>query len=165
MRKIVIGVMGPGEKATTQEKDNAYKLGQLIAIEGWVLLTGGRNVGVMDAASQGAKASGGLTIGILPANNLEAVSESVDIAIVTDMGNARNNINVLSSEVVIACGMGRGTASEVALALKGGKPVVLLTEERESRQFFTSLAQEQIFLADNPETAIEIVKEILRNSA
>jgi len=61
--------------------------------------------------------------------------------------------------------MGRGTASEVALALKGGKPVVLLTEERESRQFFTSLAQEQIFLADNPETAIEIVKEILRNSA
>ncbi|HEY9652876.1 MAG TPA: cytochrome, partial [Coleofasciculaceae cyanobacterium] len=108
MRKIIIGVMGPGEQASSTELNNAYALGKHIATQGWVLLTGGRNTGVMDAASKGAKAAGGLTVGILPTNNTTHLSDAVDIAITTDMGNARNNINVLSSDVVIACGMGTG---------------------------------------------------------
>ncbi len=161
MRKIVIGVMGPGDNATAADLHHAYELGQGIAQEGWVLLTGGRNAGVMDAASKGAKAAGGLTIGILPSNNTSAVSEAVDIAIVTDMGNARNNINVLSSDVVIACGMGTGTASEVTLALKSHKKVVLLADHSESQLFFTSLSKGNIFLATSPEAAIKFVKEVL----
>lgn len=162
MRKIVVGVMGPGDNATPTDLENAYQLGNLIATEGWVLLTGGRNAGVMDAASKGAKAAGGLTIGILPSNNTSALSDAVDIAIVTDMGNARNNINVLSSDAVIACGMGTGTASEIALALKAGKKVVLLTDHPESQQFFTSLSKDGIFLASSPDTAIRVVQETLK---
>ncbi len=69
MKKIIIGVMGPGEQATATDLQNAYELGKLIAQQGWVLLTGGRNVGVMDAANQGAKSANGLTVGILPGNN------------------------------------------------------------------------------------------------
>lgn len=161
MRKIIVGVMGPGDNATTADLDNAHELGKRIAAEGWVLLTGGRNAGVMDAASKGAKAAAGLTIGILGGNDTSAVSDAVDIAIVTDMGNGRNNINVLSSDVVIACGMGAGTASEAALALKNGKKVVLLTDNQESQQFFTSLSPDSIFLAASPGTAIKFVKEIL----
>lgn len=75
MRKIIIGVMGPGEQATATDLQNAYELGKLIAQQGWVLLTGGRNVGVMDAANQGAKSANGLTVGILPGNNTNDVSE------------------------------------------------------------------------------------------
>ncbi|NET84714.1 MAG: TIGR00725 family protein [Moorea sp. SIO1F2] len=161
MRKIVVGVMGPGDKATATDINRAYRLGQLIAENGWVLLTGGRNVGVMDAASRGAKMVGGLTIGILPTKDTRAMSEAVDIAIVTDMGNARNTINVLSSDVVIACGMGIGTASEIALALKSWKKVVLLSDHRESQEFFCSLSQENVFLATSPDVAIELVKTIL----
>jgi hypothetical protein len=48
-----------------------------------LLLTGGRNLGVMDAASRGAKSVGGLTVGILPGNDTQGISEAVDIAIVT----------------------------------------------------------------------------------
>lgn len=92
--------MGPGSGASNADLENAYQLGQLIAKESWVLLTGGRKVGVMDAASRGAKAAGGLTVGILPDNNVNAVSEAVDIPIFTDMGNARNNINVLSLSLI-----------------------------------------------------------------
>jgi hypothetical protein len=114
----------------------------------------------MDAASKGAKAAGGLTIGILPTQDTSNLSEAVDIAIATDMGNARNNINVLSSDVVIACGMGTGTASEIALALKSGKKVVLLTNHQQSQQFFTSLSH-NVILATSPEAAIDLVKEIL----
>jgi len=43
MRKIIIGVIGPGENATATDLHNAYELGKLIAQQGWVLLTGGRN--------------------------------------------------------------------------------------------------------------------------
>ncbi len=136
MRKIIIGVMGPGAGAKATELAYAYELGLLIGQQGWVLLTGGRNMGVMDAASLGAKAANGLTIGILPTDDTTAISSSVDIAIITDMGNARNNINVLSSDVVIACGMGAGTASEIALALKQNRKVILLNDNEESKCFF-----------------------------
>ena len=137
MRKIIIGVMGVGEKATSNDLENAYELGKKIAQQGWVLLTGGRKAGVMDAASQGAKSVDGLTIGILPGKDDEGISEAVDIAIFTDMGNARNNINVLSSDVIIACGIGAGTVSEIALALKSGKKVILLNDDVESKVFFS----------------------------
>jgi uncharacterized protein (TIGR00725 family) len=100
---------------------------KLIARREWVVLTGGRDVGVMDAACQGAKkVPGSLTIGVLPSAR-ERVSKYVDLAIITEMGNARNNVNVMSSNVVVVCGlMGAGTVSEVALALKAGKPVILV---------------------------------------
>ena len=42
------------------------------------------------------------------------------------MGSARNTINVLTSDVIVACPGGAGTLSEIALALKHGKPVWLL---------------------------------------
>ncbi len=161
MRKIVIGVMGPGTDVSETDRQNAYKLGKLIAQAGWVLLTGGRNVGVMEAANLGAKSANGLTIGILPTADENGISQAVDIAIFTDMGNARNNINVLSSDVVIACGMGAGTASEVALALKANKQVVLLTDNQESQLFFKSLSSANILIAKTPENAMAFVKKVL----
>lgn len=153
--------MGAGEKATPTDLTNAYQLGKLIAQRNWVLLTGGRKAGVMDAASQGAKSAGGLTVGILPHKDTQGISDAVDIAIATDLGNARNNINVLSSDVVIACGMGIGTASEVALALKNGKQVILLTENQASIDFFRNLSPENIFIVDRPEQAIILIEQII----
>ena len=163
MKKIIIGIMGPGESATSTDLENAYQLGQLIAGAGWILLTGGRNSGVMDAANKGAKAANGLTIGILPGNNTRGISEAVDIAIVTDMGNARNNINILSSDVIIACGIGAGTASEIALALKADKQVILLNDSLESQLFFKKLAESNIFVVNNAVEAMNQAREILAN--
>lgn len=161
MSKVLIGVMGAGNLATPKDLELAYKLGKLIAENDWVLLTGGRKAGVMDAASRGAKAGAGLVVGILPSNDRFGMSDAVDIPIVTDLGNGRNNINVLSSDVVIACGMGLGTASEVALALKNGKSVVLLNQTELTYQFFHGLASDQVFYAENVNQAIAITEEIL----
>ena len=77
------------------------------------------------------------------------------------MGNARNNINVLSSHVVIACGIGLGTASEIALALKNHKSVILLNTTNLTYQFFNSLAGDKIFLARDVDNAIALVEKIL----
>ncbi|MDJ0582286.1 TIGR00725 family protein [Crocosphaera sp.] len=162
MRKTIIGVMGPGELATETDIKNAYELGKLIAQENWILLTGGRNIGVMDAANKGAKEAGGLTLGILPSNHTQNVSDAVDIAILTDMGNARNNINVLSSDVIVVCGMGLGTLSEIALALKNQKPVILLSEYQEIKQLFYNLSPNLTFMAVDTEQTIKLIKEILK---
>ncbi|MGV2831053.1 SLOG cluster 4 domain-containing protein [Myxosarcina sp. GI1(2024)] len=164
MAKLIIGVMGAGEGATAEDLKNAYELGKSIAEHDWVLLTGGRKAGVMDAASKGAKAAGGLTVGILPGVDTQGMSAAVDLAIITDLGNARNNINVLSARVTVACGMGAGTASEVALALKNGKKVILLTENEESKRFFTSLSPENISIANTVPEAIALIRQIVTRS-
>ena len=153
--------MGPGEGATNRDLTVAYELGQAIALAGWIVLTGGRNTGVMDAACRGAKSADGLTIGILPTNHNNAISTAVDIAIFTDMGNARNNINVLSSDVVVACGLGLGTVSEIALALKAQKPVILLNQEQISQVFFKHLAAGRIWIAKDFAATIDRIRQIL----
>ena len=162
MKKIVVGIMGPGN-ASPLEVQTARELGRCIASQGWILLTGGCNSGVMTAANQGAKEAGGLTLGILPDRDDRHLCPHVDIAIVTDMGSARNNINVLSSDVVVACGMGPGTASEIALALKAGKFVILLHLSRAGQEFFAQLAPEKAIAVDTPAAAVDRIREILAN--
>lgn len=164
MRQPIIGVMGPGDRASSRDRDTAYALGGQIAQRGWILLTGGRDRGVMAAASQGAKAAGGLTIGILPGSDLAAVSDAVDIPILTGLGNGRNIINVLSSQVVVACGMGAGTASEIALALKTQKPVVLLNGTDASDRFFTSLNPNLTQIATSVESTVQRIQMLLQKT-
>lgn len=121
----VIGVMG-GAVVGDEALENAQRLGRLVAEHGWVLLNGGRNAGVMAASARGAAEAGGLVVGILPGDNTTGIAPGVSIAIPTGMGDARNAINVLASHVVVALPGGPGTVSEVALALKAGRCVVLL---------------------------------------
>ncbi len=161
MRKTIIGVMGPGSNATENDKQNAYTLGQLIAEKGWFLLTGGRNAGVMDAASKGAKNKNGFTIGIIPTSDNTNTSEFVDVAIITSMASARNNINVLSCDVVIACGMEAGTASEVAMAIKAGKNVIMLTDNEEAKSYFRNLRPDKVDVVQSPQEAVDRVSSLL----
>ncbi len=124
-RKPVVGVMG-GANVGAEVCALARELGRRIAERGWVLLNGGRDAGVMRASAAGAREAGGTVIGILPDADTLRASPDLDYAIVTGMGDARNLINVLTCDIVIACRGGAGTLSEVALALKHGKRVILL---------------------------------------
>jgi uncharacterized protein (TIGR00725 family) len=138
-RRPIIGIMGASEP-DPNSLAAARELGALVAERGWIVLTGGRPVGVMAAACAGAKEiPGGMTLGILPGAEGGA-GPDVDVAVFTGVGEARNVINVLTSDVVVACGVeGPGTASEVALALKAGKPVILLGASESAREFFGGL--------------------------
>jgi len=154
---MIIGVMGGGH-VNEADADHAFRLGQLIAQHGWVLLNGGRNCGIMDASANGAKQAGGLTVGILPDEDTTRASDYIDIPIVTGMGSARNAINVLSSDIVVACPGGTGTLSEIALALKAGKTVVLLNMDPGSA-FDGYRRAGSLLEARDPEHAIELIKE------
>ncbi len=158
-RKPIIGVMG-GSQVESEVKEMAYELGALIAEQGWILLNGGRDAGVMRASAEGAKSKGGMTIGILPGDSAKDANPFIDIPIVTNLADARNLVNVLSSDVVVACQGSAGTISEVALALKNNKPVILLSFDL-GLAFREFSLRGQLHSAQTPAECIAKIQEIL----
>ncbi len=154
--------MGGGEIVNAGDYEDARCLGGLIAKEGWILLNGGRASGIMEASARGAKENAGLTIGILPGDNPEWASEYIDIPILTGIGFARNYINVLTSEVVVALPGKTGTISEIALALNIGKKVISLNFDL-GPLFKRYEEDKQLIYAKRPEEVIDLIKEILKN--
>ena len=63
----------------------------------------------------------------------------------------------------MACGVeGPGTASEVSLALKAGKPVILLAAAHAARVFFESLdAHGRLSRAEAPIDVVRLIEEDL----
>ena len=161
-KNAIIGVMGGGEASPEAARD-AYILGKLIAEKGWVLLNGGRNSGIMEASARGAAEAGGLTVGILPDDHGQRTSEYVAVQILTGMGSARNSINVLSSHVVIACPGGAGTVSEIALALKFGRKVVLLNFDP-GKVFDRYRKSGDLVDANSPEEAVGLAEGFLEQA-
>ena len=107
----------PGEAAAAEE------VGKALARAGATVVCGGLG-GVMAAACRGAKAEGGLTVGILPGSDAAAANAWVDVIVPTGLGEARNAIVVNSGASVVAVGGEYGTLSEIAFALRAGKPVI-----------------------------------------
>ena len=125
MRKKVIGIMG-GHQASAATVAIAHELGVAIAREGHAVLTGGRDEGVMVAATRAAREAGGLTIAVHPGRREDRTHADADVVIFTGIGWARNHLNILSSDAIIALEGESGTLSEVAYADSYGVPTALL---------------------------------------
>jgi uncharacterized protein (TIGR00725 family) len=117
-----VAVVGPGD-AAPEEIDGAEAVGRALAGRGAVVVCGGLG-GAMEAACRGAKEAGGTTVGILPGLDRAAANPWVDAALPTGLGEARNALVVRAADALIAVGGGYGTLSEIALALKAGKPAI-----------------------------------------
>ena len=117
-----IAVVGP-QDASVAELAIAEEVGAGLAAAGCVVVTGGLG-GVMEAASRGARSRLGSTIGILPGSDPGEANGWVELAIPTGLGQGRNALVVAAARGLVAVGGGYGTLSEVALALRAGKPVV-----------------------------------------
>jgi uncharacterized protein (TIGR00725 family) len=118
---LQVSVIGSG----AEHEARAEEVGRLLAERGATVVTGGRGE-VMAAASRGAKAAGGTTIGILPTETREGVNDWVDHVVVTGIGHARNLAVVASGDAVIAVGGRYGTLAEIGFALTLGRRVVVL---------------------------------------
>ena len=98
----------------------------------------------MLGASKGACLSGGMVIGILPNDRNQILpgypNAYVTIPIYTGLGDARNVINAITPDVIVALKGSYGTLSEIALALKAGTPVIGLDawSETFSRQIIST---------------------------
>lgn len=124
-------------------------MGAALAHAGAILVCGGLG-GVMEAACRGAKAAGGTTVGLLPGGDRAAANPYVDVALATGLGEVRNGLIVRAADALIAVGGEFGTLSEVALALKAGKPVVGLD----------TWDLEAVITAGSPEDAVRRALEL-----
>ena len=151
---LQLAVVGGGS-CDDRHQDLAHQTGRAIGDAGAVLLCGGRG-GVMAAAAAGARSAGGLTVGILPGAGPEESSPNPDIelALFTGMGQARNQILVLSAGAVIAIGGGWGTLTEIALARKHEIPVVLLSSWRLERP--DGIPEAGLMRAETAQQAVEM---------
>lgn len=163
-RKPIIGIMGPGNPKDSGLLKHAEKIGHSVAKNDWILLTGGRPAGVMEAASKGAALAGGLTLGILPDNHSGTASEYVLIPVVTGMGHARNVINILTSNIIVICGMGAGTLSEAALAVKNNKHLLSTRLSKKESEFLNTISDKAVPNYDKVEHLIDQIKKTLKNT-
>ena len=117
-------VVGSGT-ASGKLYEQAREVGRLIAERGGIVVCGGLT-GVMEAAARGAAEAGGVAIGVLPDEDRERQNEYLTYSVATGVGQARNLAVVCSGDVIIAVGGEYGTLSEIGLARKAGRPVVVL---------------------------------------
>jgi uncharacterized protein (TIGR00725 family) len=121
-REPYVAVIGPSA-GTPVELALGQEVGRLIAEAGAVLVCGGMG-GVMEAAAGGCADAGGRSVGILPSESRLDANPYLTVAVATGLGEARNAIVVRTADAVIAIRGEFGTLSEIALALKMGRPVI-----------------------------------------
>jgi len=155
MGPAYVAVVGAGS-ADSGIASVAEEVGRLLASRGAVVVCGGLG-GVMEAACRGAKSAGGTTVGILPGFDRDEANAWVDVAIPTGLGEARNALVVRAADALIAIDGEYGTLSEIALALKTGKPVVGLETWELSRH---GVPVTEIVRASTPADAVERALEL-----
>ena len=157
-----IAIVGPGEFATDGVVADAEETGRLVAARGWTVLLGGRDAGVMRAAARGARERGGIVVGLLPGRDRTDAAPDLTVALATGLGEARNAVIATAADAVVACGTSAGTASEVALAIRAGRPTVLVRPTPEAAAFFAGLAERSRFtVVGSPEEAMTWVARAL----
>lgn len=140
---VVIG----SSKATKEETDAAYEVGNEIAKAGYILVCGGKE-GVMEAACKGAKENNGTTIGIIPDEIAEGGNKYLDIIIPTGINFSRNYIVQNSGSAIIMIAGSYGTLSELGYALLFDKKVIALKSK-------WAQIDKKIIIATSPKDAVQ----------
>ncbi len=146
----IIGVIG-GNECGEKEYADAVEVGRRLAEAGAMIVCGGKS-GVMEGVCKGAVEAGGITIGILPSDDISEANGYVKIPVASGLGIGRNIIIVRTAEALISIDGKYGTLSEIAFALQLGKPVISLRPWVEVPG---------IELAEDPQKAIELILNLI----
>lgn len=133
--KLTIGVMGSSGGPLAEEVSRrVFRLGEAIAEQDAVLITGACP-GLPHEAVRGAKARGGLVVGISPGLSIDehegkyrSPSDGFDVLIYTGSGlMGREITNIRSCDMVVIAGGRTGTLGEFAIAYDEGRLIGVLT--------------------------------------
>ena len=124
-----------GEKATY--KTAATALGAALANEGWRLVYGAGDIGLMGAVARSAQTAGGETFGVIPTHLLKKEVGKVDLTefIVTENMHERKKVMFMNAQAIIVLPGGAGSLDEFFEVLTWAqlelhsKPIVLLNVE------------------------------------
>ena len=96
-------------------KTAATELGQTLANQGWRLVYGAGDVGLMGAVAKGAQAAGGETFGVIPEHLLRREVGKRDLSqfIVTENMHERKKVMYMNSDAIVVLPGGAGSLDEL----------------------------------------------------
>ncbi len=169
-RPIAIAVIGK-ERLYYDNPDHAgalsyaYRVGMYLATHGAVIVTGGLG-GIMEAASNGANAVGGIAIGIVPEilddeGGRRKPNSIQSLSVVTSLDQrARMPMIIDSVDAVLVVHGGGGTRVEAEMALSRGVPVVTLSDSGGVADELSTEQRDGLFTEADPTTASTLCLEL-----
>src|SRR6267154_2208739 len=157
--------------ANSLEYGQAYQVGFLLAEKGYTICTGGY-LGVMEAASRGARERGGRVLGIVMNQFKAEPNRYLTDKVATPHFHERLQRLITRSVGFIAIRGGMGTVTELSLVWNkiqtkviGPRPLVLLgdcwrpvVDQWQKYLAVSDLDVAALDFADTPEEAVEIIK-------
>lgn len=115
----------------------ARELGQLIAAEGWRLVYGAGDVGLMGAVANAAQQAGAATFGVIPVHLLQKEVAKRDLSqlVITENMHERKKVMFMNSDAIVVLPGGAGSLDELFEVLTWRqlglhqKPIILLNTE------------------------------------
>ena len=169
--QLQIGVMGSDADLNYSEEvaKRAEEVGRLIAQKGHITVYGAEKDldSLSTAAARGAKAAGGLTVGVTYQRGMDIYDKegSTDVIIVTgsERGGGREMVLVNSCNVIILISGGSGTLSEAAIAYQMNIPLVALvgTGGWADKLAGTYIDARNRFIVEAAQTPLEAVEKAI----
>ena len=115
--------------------DAADALGRAIADEGWRLVYGAGDVGLMGTVARAAQDAGGDTFGVIPTHLMDLEVGKTDLTrfIITETMHERKKVMVMNADAIVVLPGGAGSLDEFFEVLTWrqlglhGKPIILLS--------------------------------------
>jgi len=166
LQLLVIG--SAADHCTDEARKLAYEVGAEAAKNGAVVVTGGLG-GVMEAACRGAKENHGITVGIIPQDEIHYANRYCDVVIATGMGWARDFVTTYSADAVIMVGGGAGALIEACAAYLKGKPIIAVegsggVADQVKETFLDERRSVRILSESDPKRAVEKALELARQN-
>jgi len=122
----------PGARPAYMEE--AGKTGSMLARNGWRLVYGAGDVGIMGMVARATQAAGGQSLGVIPVHliNREKGKRDLDTFIVTETMHERKKVMFMNADAVVMLPGGAGSLDEFFEVLTWrqlglhAKPVILL---------------------------------------
>ncbi len=118
-QKSVCVYCGSRNGANSAYFDAAQQFGTLLANEGWRLVYGAGDVGLMGAVARAAQSAGGDTFGVIPVHLLQREVGKTDLTrfVVTETMHERKKVMIMNADAVVVLPGGPGSLDELFEAL------------------------------------------------
>ncbi|WP_137702069.1 LOG family protein [Marimonas lutisalis] len=161
--------------------DDATTFGTALAGEGWRLVYGAGDVGIMGAVARAAQAAGGDTFGVIPTHlmQLEVGKRDLTRFVVTENMHERKKVMFMNSDAIVVLPGGAGSLDEFFEVLTWAqlglhaKPILLvntngywdpltgLVDHVIAQGFADASLREFITVVDGPAAAIATLRDAL----
>lgn len=180
-QKSICVYCGSRNGANPAYAEAAHQFGGLLAKEGWRLVYGAGDVGLMGKVARAAQSAGGDTFGVIPVHLLKREVGKTDLTrfVVTETMHERKKVMIMNADAVVVLPGGPGSLDELFEALTWrqlglhDKPILVMNVDGYWDALYTLLSAvidqgfaeasltEFITWVDTPGSAMSVLREKL----